>query len=92
VAVSEQHEMIFSGRAESGAEEWSCPSCGRRELLRWPPNHERVVLEEGDVTAMHFGAKGGVWVSSITTRHALAGDITPDERQWLRSNGIDWGR
>ena len=86
----EQHEMIMNGYAESGAEEWYCPACGRRELLRWPPSYERIVLEAGDVGAMHFGAKGGVRVGGITVEAARVQDIPPDERRWLWDNGIDW--
>jgi hypothetical protein len=42
----------------SGAEEWYCPACGRRFLLRWPPAYEKVVIEPGDEFAAHSGSKG----------------------------------
>jgi hypothetical protein len=84
--VTEKHEMVLSSRAESGAEEWTCPRCGRRLLLRWPPHLEKLVLEQGDVTAIHAGGKGGVRAGGIT-----AAPVPPDaERQWLFGHGIDW--
>jgi hypothetical protein len=78
--------MVLSSRAESGAEEWTCPRCGRRLLLRWPPHLEKLVLEQGDVTAIHAGGNGGVRAGGIT-----AAPVPPDaDRQWLLGHGIDW--
>ena len=95
-AVSETHEMILSGQAESGAEEWSCPECGRRMLLRWPPRYEKLVLEHGDDTALHVGGKGGLQVKGVAVAPAPAidptagGDMPGTERRWLRDIGVDW--
>jgi hypothetical protein len=55
-------------------------------LLRWPPHFEKLVLEHGDMTAVHVGGKGGVRASSITAGSVPAGA----DQQWLRDNGIDW--
>lgn len=88
--MSEQHEMILNRCVESGAEEWFCPTCGRRELLRWPPSYERVVLKAGDLAAFHFGTKGGVRVSGITVQTAPGRNIPLAEQRWLWDNGIDW--
>lgn len=82
--------MILSGRAESGAEEWICPACGRRMLLRWPPDYEKLVLEHGDESAIHVGGKGGVRVGEFKVAPAPEGDMLSAEREWLRDNGIDW--
>ena len=79
--------MILTGGTESGAEEWLCPDCQRRVLLRWPPDYQRLVLEHGDPAAVHVGSKGGVQVSEISVESGLPG---PD-RNWLRDHGIDWG-
>jgi len=84
--VADKHEMVLSGRVEPGAEEWSCPRCGRRMLLRWPPHFEKLVLEPGDTTAVHVGAKGGVRAGGITAAPVPAGA----DQQWLRDHGIDW--
>ncbi len=88
--VSEKHEMVLIGPVDSGAEEWACPTCGRRLLLRWPPNYERLVLDHGDAEAVHIGAKGGVQVSHVAVTPAPASDVPTAEREWLRENGIDW--
>jgi hypothetical protein len=85
-ATAQTHEMILSGRVEPDAEEWACPRCGRRLLLRWPPRLEKLVLEPGDVTAVHTGAKGGIRAGAIVA----APLPVSTERQWLRDHGIDW--
>jgi hypothetical protein len=82
--------MILNGCVESGAEEWVCPACGRRVLLRWPPNFERLVLEGGDETAIHVGGKGGVRLGDMAVRPAGIGEVPDTERRWLHENGIDW--
>jgi hypothetical protein len=88
--VPATHEMILNGRAESGAEEWLCPTCGRRMLLRWPPDYEKLVLEHGDDNAIHVGGKGGVRVGPAVVAPAHTADVPGAERQWLRDIGIDW--
>ncbi len=92
--------MILAGSTESGAEEWVCPSCSRRMLLRWPPSYEKLVLEHGDESAIHVGGKGGLRVGQAVIAQAPgvggpdAGepgvDVPSAERQWLRDIGIDW--
>ncbi|MCM4078851.1 hypothetical protein [Paractinoplanes hotanensis] len=47
--------MMVVKSGETGAEEWNCPSCGRRLLLRWPPRFERIVLHPGDDRVIHVG-------------------------------------
>ncbi|MEV4561929.1 hypothetical protein AB0K51_33805 [Kitasatospora sp. NPDC049285] len=47
--------MRLTGRLGSGADEWSCPSCGRRIALRRPPYPELTVLDPGDEEAVHIG-------------------------------------
>lgn len=92
--VTEKHEMVLSRNVESGADEWTCPRCGRRLLLRWPPHVEKLVLEPGDVTAVHIGGTGGVRAGGITAA-AEPPDTDADadadaDRQWLHDHGIDW--
>ena len=82
--------MVLAGSAESGAEEWVCPSCGRRMLLRWPPDYQKLVLEHGDDTAVHVGGKGGLRVGQAVVAPAVAADVPDAERQWLQDNGMDW--
>lgn len=88
--MPEHHDMALARRTESGAEEWVCPTCGRRMLMRWPPRFERVVLEEGDGTAVHAGAKGGALMRKSEVTQAVSTDVPDSELRWLHSNGIDW--
>lgn len=55
-----RHEMVLVSTHETGAEEWYCPTCGRRFLMQWPPEYKKVILECGDENAIHSGGKGGV--------------------------------
>ena len=82
--------MIFNGRLDSGEEDWSCPACGRRELMRWPPKHGRRVVEPGDTTVFHVGGRGGVRIASVTLQSVPAVEVPDAERRWLRDNGIGW--
>jgi len=83
--VTETHEMVLSSSLASGAEEWACPQCGRRLVLRWPPHSEKLVLDHGDVTAIHAGGKGGVRAGGLTAAVAPSGA----DQQWLGDVGID---
>jgi len=58
--TQQSHEMRLETRHESGAEEWYCPTCGRKFLLDWPPNYKRIILDIGDESAIHSGGKGGL--------------------------------
>lgn len=55
----EQHAMQLEQTHPSGAEEWCCPSCGRRIMLNWTP-FEMMVINQGDALAQHSGGKGGL--------------------------------
>jgi hypothetical protein len=89
--VQARHTMTLNGTTETGAEEWICPTCGRRMLLRWPPNYEKLVLEHGDDAVVHVGGKGGLRVGKAEVTPAAEPDVPAGEQQWLRDNGIDWG-
>jgi hypothetical protein len=67
VSMSEQeyHEMVLDTVLPSGAEEWYCPTCGRRFLMQWPPAYSKVILEPGDESAIHSGGKGGVTMQGM---------------------------
>ena len=85
--VAETHEMVLSSSLASGAEEWACPRCGRRLVLRWPPRSEKLVLDHGDVTALHVGGKGGVRAGGLTAAVAPSGA----DQQWLGDIGGSTG-
>jgi len=71
--------MVLSGTRESGAEEWTCPTCGRRIVFRWPPHYEKLVLEYGDVAAVHVGGKGGLRVSGLAVTPVADGEMPAAE-------------
>ncbi|MFG3055544.1 hypothetical protein ACGFZP_32005 [Kitasatospora sp. NPDC048239] len=99
------HEMKFVGRLASGADEWSCPTCGRRVTLRRLPDPELIVLDPGDESAVHVGViEPDVHAASTAERYGLgpvqeiprpprpAAPAGPDadDRRWLAEIGIDW--
>jgi hypothetical protein len=93
--VRQQHEMILSGSAAGGGEEWVCATCTRRIALRWPPSFRILVLDQGDETAIHVGGKGGVSMGASGVRRmpegeAPSAEVPNSEVHWLRENGIDW--
>ena len=61
----ERHEMVLETTHSSGAEEWNCPTCGRRFLLNMPPDYKKIILNAGDEFAIHSGSKGGLRMGSI---------------------------
>jgi hypothetical protein len=61
----EHHEMVLEKINLSGAEEWYCPTCGRRMLLSLEPEFKKIVLEIGDNYAIHSGGTGGLRVGSM---------------------------
>ncbi|HEX8858815.1 MAG TPA: hypothetical protein VGC06_06905 [Actinomycetes bacterium] len=96
-ASPQRHEMVHKGTDSSGAQEWLCQECGRHFVVRWPPHFDRLVLQEGDGTAEHFGRMGDVALQSVQV--SPPSGERPNEpsaadenawRRWLRQNGIDW--
>jgi hypothetical protein len=63
----EHHQMVLETTHSSGAEEWYCPTCGRRFLMQWPPTYKKIVLETGDEYAIHSGNKGGLFIGCEIT-------------------------
>lgn len=56
------HKLTLIKKYASGAEEWYCSSCGRRFVLQWAPEYQRVVLEVGDETVVHNTGQGAMVV------------------------------
>jgi hypothetical protein len=81
--------MIAVQSSEPGVEEWSCPQCGRRLLLRRPPAFAKIVLEHGDEAVAHVGGTGGLRAASVDTQPAFPG-LSPQAREWLADHGIEW--
>jgi len=65
-----QHQMVLEITHPSGAEEWNCPTCGRRFLISWEPKFKRTVLEVGEEYASHSGGKGGLQMGSMQVTRA----------------------
>ncbi|MGQ0575055.1 MAG: hypothetical protein ACT4RN_12750 [Pseudonocardia sp.] len=84
----EQHVMELQGTLPSGAQEWSCPTCGRHFIVRWPPHYQRLVLTEGDVNAAHVGATGDVRLDADVP--APSAEAEHAWRSWLDDNGMTW--
>jgi hypothetical protein len=78
MSQQETHFMIHVVTDPSGADEWYCPTCGRRFLMHWPPHYKRVILDPGDETVSHSGGKGGVTMSSF--------DVTQNEQTFPASS------
>ena len=69
-----QHQMERAGAHASGAEEWACPTCGRRLLLQARPTLGVSVLAPGDASAAHYGGIGST-VASEAPHSAEAGSL-----------------
>jgi hypothetical protein len=85
----EYHEMVLETVHQSGAEEWYCPTCGRRFLMNWPPAFNKVVLELGDETAIHSGGKGSVNVHYSQEDSEEETLLSPEEQVTLYP-WIEW--
>ncbi|MFC4049716.1 hypothetical protein ACFOY4_08490 [Actinomadura syzygii] len=90
------HEMRMVRTEESGLEEWACPTCGRRMLLRWPPHYEKRIVEPGDARACHVGSAapgpagtGGSPDAPPGTSEDNGERQWRDARRWLRETGVD---
>lgn len=66
--VVERHEMKLEATYPTGAEEWYCPTCGRRFLMQWPPHDKRIMMERG---------KGGLQIDSTQPKDD-SGPASPD--------------
>lgn len=97
----EQHEMELATTHASGAEEWFCPTCGRRFLMTWPPQYSKIILEPGNESVSHSGGKGGLKMGIAQTstpekalegrEPAVSGGSETDEAivKLLRNAGLD---
>ncbi|GAA4226711.1 hypothetical protein GCM10022254_12530 [Actinomadura meridiana] len=88
------HEMRKTRTEESGREEWACPTCGRRILLRWPPNYEKQIVEPGDQRACHVGSSADDTPAEPPDTPLPAQDVSDEQRwhsarRWLRETGVD---
>ena len=98
----ERHAMVLVHTHSSGEEEWLCPVCGRRMMIRWSPTYKRTSLDAGDPLALHSASKGAGLVfgavSIDATRAATppapddAGPTDDELQAWSDGlRGIDFG-
>jgi len=95
----QRHEMRLERTHTTSADEWFCPTCGRRFLMQWPPDYKKIMLEVGDEQAIHSGGKDGLHVGPVEARPGGIDDdeITPETpcplsdelRAWLREAGFE---
>jgi len=77
------HEMHLETTHPDGAEEWSCPTCGRRFLMQLSPVYKKVVLEAGDDYAGHVGSTGGIQMGHAEITQTTEPAISDALRPWL---------
>ena len=79
--IGNEHKMVVKNTFPTGAQEWYCPTCGRRFILQWPPNYKRIILNEGDEQAIHSGGTGGMVLGAAQAEspEPLAKDEIPSE-------------
>lgn len=96
------HELRRVRTGETGLEEWACPTCGRRLLLRWPPRYHKTIVEPGDERACHIGRSddiadsvagdppGTATLGALGTAGTPQTDFPqPNQQRWLRETGIE---
>ncbi|MGI5201147.1 hypothetical protein ACQEU6_06065 [Spirillospora sp. CA-108201] len=95
------HELRRVRTGETGMEEWACPTCGRRLLLRWPPRYHKTIVEPGDERACHIGSSDDITESVADDARDLAGATAPgaadtpltgwrpNPRRWLRETAVE---
>jgi hypothetical protein len=93
------HEMILEKTHLSGVEEWSCPDCGRRFLVQWPPAYKMIVLEQGDKDIRHNVRKANSVIGSFPITQTKKTDSIEEFRlipwiKWMEKVGFDnmWGK
>lgn len=104
MSEQQKHEMIFAGALPSGAEDWICPTCGRRMLISWEPKFKRTVLVSGNSDASHGGFKKNMQIEDFAVASSASAssheyyedvDLNIDEntltpwKSWLDKKGFD---
>jgi hypothetical protein len=100
MSEQQRHEMVLETTHPSGAEEWYCPTCGRRMTIIWQP-WKKVILEPGDLHAAHGGSKGILKIGPLhispANEYGLSAATDPSVEdpyltrwaQWLDKMGWD---
>lgn len=80
--------MVHRGTLPSGAQEWSCPTCGRHLVVRWPPHYQRLVLAEGDGNAAHVGTNADVRLGGTEVSAQPSTEAERAWQRWLDDHGL----
>jgi hypothetical protein len=80
--LQQHHEMRLEKTHPTGAEEWYCPTCGRRFLMQWPPVYKKIVIEPGDQYVQHSGGKGGMKMGNLQVTNVQDPSENFDRDQW----------
>jgi hypothetical protein len=81
--------MQFQGLTSDGLEDWLCPTCGRRFLLRWPPDYKKIILDAGDESKIHSGGGRPLPQPAPAPSVPEILDASPAEEERLRP-WLDW--
>jgi hypothetical protein len=89
----ERHEMVLKIVYPAGAEEWACPTCGRRFVIQWTPEFKRVVLEEGEEYTTHIVGDAGIQLQSAHSDEADGDELAASKlAPWVEGLAeIDFG-
>jgi hypothetical protein len=55
--------------------------------MRWPPQYKKIILENGDETAIHTAGKGGLQIGSVQAS-PRGSDDAPDKDLGFWSEGL----
>jgi hypothetical protein len=65
IMIEPQHHLMqLATTYPSGAEEWSCPTCGRRFVMTGLPGYEQLTLERGARHVLAWGRAIGTAVAA----------------------------
>lgn len=84
------HRMYCTYRHEDGAEEWTCPDCGRRIRFGWPPEFLPTTLDAGNETVTHIGGADGVNMVGVNVQSEAKMEIWHDWMDSRYENGIEY--
>jgi hypothetical protein len=65
-----QHMMVLERTHHPGADEWYCPTCGRRLIILAGPSFKKTILQVGDEFAIHSGGKVPVQINALQNSSA----------------------
>ncbi|ASR35303.1 hypothetical protein BAY61_10190 [Prauserella marina] len=90
--VAEHHVMALQRADRADTQEWLCPECGRHFIVRWDPEFDQLVLNQGDTGASHSGSEKGaldIVMRTEMARPVPRGEPTQVWLDWLRQHGIE---